>query len=186
MLTLTCDNSNAGVVILKALSHPLSTPYVAAHDIFSISHTAATSSDAIVTAILAASSKTEKKGGVDVAAWKSRTVGNGDVPVNGTFNRPIHSYINLMRVLQKLTKRSPAHIQMMHHIKVPALLTKILAPSSPPLLRFYALKLAKSLVRYQSAQWRTGMSIFLDHACSFLTTRMIYVALWLSEQITVV
>jgi hypothetical protein len=161
------NNRNAGVVILKTLSHTLAKPYATARQLFTTLRNAADgttpTADVIVASIASATvtpSGGERKAanGSEADSWSTgtRTVGNGDVPVCNSLTRPIIGYINLMRVLQKLTKRSAAHELMMHHICVPALLVKILAPSSPPLLRFYALKLTKSLVRYQSPQWRTG------------------------------
>jgi hypothetical protein len=91
-----------------------------------------------------------------------RRVGRGDVPVDASLHRPIIGYINLIRTLQKLTKGSPTHLLMLHHIKAEQVLKRILTPAAPGLLRFYALKLMKSLVRFQSSQWRTGTPPFLS------------------------
>lgn len=72
-----------------------------------------------------------------------------------TNERNMFWVINLLRVLQKLTKWKPQRIMLMVQYKSSAIFRKILKISHP-VMELCTLKILKSQVAYQSKKWRSN------------------------------
>lgn len=74
------------------------------------------------------------------------------IGVDGRMN----SYINVLRLLQKLTKRSPLHTALLAKLKAPVILKRVLGYAKEPAMRLYALKVCKGLVKHCPLRWRAA------------------------------
>lgn len=69
--------------------------------------------------------------------------------------RNLHAVVNMLRVLQKLTKGKRTRIMVLVHYKAPAILKRLLKIECS-MLQLYALKLLKSQLRFLGRKWRTS------------------------------
>ena len=79
----------------------------------------------------------------------------GDVPKTHVSWRNTFTVINLMRVLQKLTKRKPSRISVLIQYKAPGILKRVVKLPHGN-ISYYALKLLKSQLPYLGRKWQTG------------------------------
>jgi hypothetical protein len=95
----------------------------------------------------------------------------------GVSTRKCSGYLHLLRLLQKLLKRSPCHSYVCAKLKAQDILVKLLRITQSD-FRKYTLKLLKSLMRYINAGWRNAHMPVISAV--FHAVRMDLVDPWLA------
>jgi len=83
----------------------------------------------------------------------------GEVSKTHVSWRNTFTVINLMRVLQKLTKRKPRRISVLIQYKAPGILKRVVKLPHGS-IAYYALKLLKSQLPYLGRKWQNGLNFY--------------------------